>query len=68
MLIESIVDNIEDCTILQSNTDGVTIRIKKTDKNLLLSLCERWEKTTKLTLEYAHYQKMIIRDVELFAS
>ena len=63
MLIESIVDNIEDCTVLQSNTDGITIKIKKTDKDLLFSLCERWEELTKLKLEYQSYKTFILRDV-----
>ncbi len=49
--------------ILQANTDGVTIAIKKSSKRALYNLCVEWEKTTGLELEYATYSKMIIRDV-----
>jgi len=63
ILAETFVDNIKDLVMLQINTDGVTVKIKKTDKDLLFSLCKKWEDMTKLTLEYAEYQKMIIRDV-----
>jgi len=68
ILAETFVDNIKDLTMLQINTDGITVKVKRTDKDLLLSLCKRWEEMTRLTLEYAEYSKMVIRDVELFAS
>ena len=63
ILAETLVDNIKDLTMLQINTDGVTVKIKRTDKDLLLSFCKRWEEMTRLTLEYAEYKKMVIRDV-----
>jgi hypothetical protein len=51
------------CEVLQVNTDGVTIRHLVGKKNALLQACKEWEAKTKLTLEYANYSKMIIRDV-----
>ena len=50
-------------TMLQVNTDGITVRIKKTDLELYYSICKEWEAYTKLTLEYVEYSKMVIRDV-----
>jgi hypothetical protein len=61
MLVESLYEC--GCEILQINTDGVTIRHVKTKKDELLNICKEWEEKTKLTLEYANYNQMIIRDV-----
>lgn len=50
-------------TIIQANTDGVTIRIPKARRGEMESICKRWEKMTSLELEYASYQKMVISNV-----
>lgn len=63
MLAEWLLDNINDCTMLQINTDGLTVKIKEEDYNTLLNICQEWEKVTKLELEYVNYESMIIRDV-----
>lgn len=63
LLSESLVDNITDITILQINTDGITIKINKNSINKYYDLCKEWEKSTNLVLEYKYYKKMIIRDV-----
>lgn len=49
--------------ILQINTDGITVKIPKEFINQYYALCKLWEAKTKLTLEYAEYSKMVIRDV-----
>lgn len=61
MLAKSLADT--GCTILQANTDGITIRTKKTAFEKVEAICKKWELTTKLQLEYKHYKKMVIRDV-----
>lgn len=50
-------------TIIQANTDGVTIRIPKIRRPEMESICKRWEKMTSLELEYASYRKMVISNV-----
>ena len=62
-LCEMLVTNIEDLTILQVNTDGVTVRIKRGDIKKYESICKIWEEMTKLSLEFVDYSKMIIQDV-----
>lgn len=62
MLIEDILLHT-DSTLLQANTDGITLRIRKSDLEQVLNICKNWEKVTKLVLEYAYYSKMVIRDV-----
>lgn len=68
MLAERLVDKIDDLTILQVNTDGITVRIKKDAVSLYQSICADWERDTKLTLEYVDYQKMWIRDVNNYGA
>ena len=62
MLAESFMQ-IDDLNILQVNTDGITVRLKRKDRDLFNEKCKAWEKMTKLTLEEAVYDKIFIRDV-----
>jgi hypothetical protein len=64
MLAEELVDNIPNITVLQINTDGITVKIPKgASIDLYCELCNKWENKTKLQLEYVEYSKMVIRDV-----
>lgn len=63
MLCEWLNTKINDLTMLQVNTDGITVKIKRTDLDLYYNICKKWEKNVNLTLEYVEYSKMIIRDV-----
>jgi hypothetical protein len=63
MLAESLVLNIKGLLMVQVNTDGITVKIRRDQQDLYYQLCKEWEAKTKLTLEYAYYDKMIIRDV-----
>lgn len=60
MLAEKLMEIGE---LIQINTDGLTLKIKRTDEQQYYSICNEWEKSTNLILEYAEYSKMIIRDV-----
>ncbi len=67
MLCEKINLEIE-VTMIQINTDGATMIIKRSDLDKYYSICKQWEKLTKLDLEYIEYSKMIIRDVNNYTS
>lgn len=67
MLAESIGEALE-CTIIQLNTDGASIRIKRKDEQQFLDICKQWEIYTKLSLEYVTYKRMYIRDVNNYAA
>lgn len=60
MLIEKL-SNV--CEILQANTDGVTVMYDDDKEADILAICKEWETLTKLQLEYAEYDKMIISNV-----
>ncbi len=65
MLAERLVDTIKDMTVLQINTDGITLKIPNNQDtiNAYYNICNEWEALTKLQLEYVEYSKMVIRDV-----
>ena len=61
MLAEKLADISE---IIQVNTDGITIKVNKELEKEVYNICKKWEQLTKLELEYAYYNKMVIRDVD----
>lgn len=66
MLIEDILINIKDSYLIQSNTDGITVKLRKIDLDKYYTICKNWENKTKLLLEFAEYDKMIVRDVNSY--
>jgi len=68
MLMEKIFKHVNDITFLQSNTDGFTFIIKRTDVDYMKKIVTSWENKTNLVMEYAVYDKMIIRDVNNYMS
>lgn len=64
MLAERIASELRiPATILQVNTDGITIKIHRDMEAKMLDICDTWQTETGLVLEYANYKKMVIRDV-----
>ena len=49
--------------MIQANTDGVTVKIPRDKQDDYYNVCKQWEKDVGLELEYANYDKMMIRDV-----
>jgi len=62
MLAEELVDYI-DCTMIQANTDGLTLRYKKKDIEKVQGIMDWWQGLTGLVLESSFYELMVIRDV-----
>lgn len=57
------IDLLPDAELIQANTDGITIRLKKENEWLFTAWCKEWEKLTGLELERVDYKRMWIRDV-----
>ncbi len=68
MLSEMLMENVDDMTMLQINTDGLTAIIPRTKKREFYKQCVAWENKTGLILEYVAYKQMIIRDVNSYIS
>jgi hypothetical protein len=54
---------IDGLKLIQVNTDGVTVALKRETRKQYDEICEAWQKQVKLQLEFAEYDKMFIRDV-----
>ena len=66
MLIEEALLNLSYIQLIQSNTDGITLKIKEKELPIYLDICSKWEKLTRLQLEHAFYDKMIVADVNSY--
>lgn len=58
--------NIDGLQLIQVNTDGVTVRLPKHKVTEYETICTAWQQQVGLALEFAHYSKMFIRDVNAY--
>jgi hypothetical protein len=63
LLIDLVNSHIKDLYLIQANTDGITIKVKRSDEQLVNDVCKMWEAITNLVLEKEVYEAMYIRDV-----
>lgn len=50
-------------TIVQVNTDGITVKLPRSQMEEYKKVCDAWQKQVGLQLEFVEYSKMFIRDV-----
>lgn len=62
MLAEQLM-TIPGLTMIQINTDGLTIRVPRVVEQFVVIICKWWEAFTCLTLEDVRYSMMAVRDV-----
>lgn len=62
MLAQYLID-IPGLTMVQINTDGMTVRCPRVHIETMKKICKWWEDYTCLELESAIYKRMFIRDV-----
>ncbi len=62
LLAERLME-IDGLSLVQINTDGVTVKMPRDKREQYDAVCEAWQKQVGLQLEYAEYSTMIIRDV-----
>ena len=64
LLLLDLIEKLEDkCKLIQSNTDGLIVKIEKNNESEVLEICKEWENRTRMQLEYDYYSKMIQKDV-----
>lgn len=65
LLLLDLINALEGkCQLIQSNTDGVLVKLySKDDKEEIVSICNEWSKRTRMDLEFDEYCKVIQRDV-----
>jgi DNA polymerase elongation subunit (family B) len=62
VLAEGLME-IEGLTLIQLNTDGLSVRVPRANKWLVDTAAAAWQHKTKLQLEESVYKAMFIRDV-----
>lgn len=64
-LLLDLIEKLEPhCEIIQSNTDGVLIKLyHEDDYELIDDICYEWESRTRMELEFEEYIKVIQKDV-----
>ncbi len=67
LLVEKLLV-IDSLQVIQVNTDGVTVKMKRSDRAEYDRICAEWQKQVKLDLEYAEYKAMYIRDVNNYTA
>lgn len=66
MLAEWLTMTTDGVEMIQINTDGLTIRVRKDRVEHMRQTCALWEQHTGLTLEDAQYRSMFIADVNSY--
>lgn len=65
LLLLDLIERLEPhCQIIQSNTDGVLVKLNRyEDYDLIDDICFEWEERTHLQLEFDEYRKVFQKDV-----
>ena len=66
MLVEAINNSGLEFDIIQENTDGITLYIRREDEGRVREIISDWEVITGLNMEYQDFRAMYIRDVNNF--
>lgn len=53
---------IDGLSIIQVNTDGITVKMPRSAQEQYDLICENWQKQVGLQLEFVKYSKMVVRD------
>lgn len=67
MLAEATI-SVPGVSLIQVNTDGITIKCPKARRAEVMAKCKEWEALTRLDLEYTDYTDMWIRDVNNYVA
>jgi hypothetical protein len=62
MLIERL-EELTDCIVVYSNTDGITTRVPKYAKDDYFRICRQWTEALKIDLEFVNYKRMLLKDI-----
>lgn len=65
-LVERMRENVAGLSVIQANTDGITLKLPRSEKYIFDAVVEGWEQVTKLKMEQVEYSRMFIRDVNSY--
>lgn len=69
LLILDLIEKIEDvCELIQSNTDGILVKLKREDREKFEDIVHEWEKRTRLNMEFDDYETIYQGDVNNYVA
>lgn len=69
VLLLDLIEKLEPhCQLLQSNTDGILILIKKKDFEVVDDIVAEWEDRTRLSMEFDYFKKIVQKDVNNYVA
>lgn len=64
VLLLDLIEKIEPvCKLIQSNTDGILVLVKRKDVDTLKSIVSEWEDRTRLKMAYDEFERIVQKDV-----
>jgi DNA polymerase elongation subunit (family B) len=64
LLLLDLIEKLEPhCKIIQSNTDGVIVKLPNDDVDFIKSICAEWEERTRMVLEFETFERIFQKDV-----
>lgn len=69
MLLLDLIEKIEGtCELIQSNTDGILVKLKRRDLDRFKSIVSEWEQRTMLHMSYDEFEKVFQGDVNNYVA
>jgi hypothetical protein len=69
LLLLDLIEKLEPfCQLIQSNTDGVIVKLGSGDVNAIESICTEWEERTGMALEYETFTRIYQKDVNNYSA
>lgn len=69
VLILDLIEKLEPyCKLIQSNTDGILILIKRKDFDTVDDIVAEWEDRTRLSMEFDYFKKIVQKDVNNYVA
>lgn len=63
LMLLDLIEKLEPyCELIQSNTDGILVKLRS-NREQIISICKEWEDRTGMVLEFDDFVKVIQRDV-----
>jgi hypothetical protein len=64
LLLLDLIEKLEPhAQVIQSNTDGVIVKLPNDDVNFVKSICAEWEERTRMVLEFETFARIYQKDV-----
>lgn len=64
LLLLDLIEKLEPhCKVVQSNTDGVIVKLDNDDVDFIKAICAEWEERTRMVLEFETFERIFQKDV-----